>query len=76
MRLRLKLTIYILITAFPFRAFAQLGADTARTVDALFERYRPEAPGCAGFGVGAAGGADRDDSGHFTGKISRSTFSS
>jgi len=46
MRLRLKLTIYVLITAFPRCAFAQLGADTVRDIDALFERYRPEAPGC------------------------------
>ena len=46
MRLRLKLTIYVLITAFPLCAFAQLGADTVRNIDALFERYRPEAPGC------------------------------
>ena len=46
MRLRLKPTIYVLITAFPLCAFAQLGADTVRNIDALFERYRPEAPGC------------------------------
>jgi CubicO group peptidase (beta-lactamase class C family) len=46
MRLQLKLTIYILIAVFPRCAFAQLGADTARAIDALFERYRPEAPGC------------------------------
>jgi hypothetical protein len=46
MKLRLKLTIYVLVTAFPLCAFAQLGADTARNIDALFERYRPEAPGC------------------------------
>jgi len=46
MRFQLRLTIYILLTAFPCCVFAQLGADTARAIDALFERYRPEAPGC------------------------------
>lgn len=30
MRMQLKLTIYILITAFPCSAFARLGQDTAR----------------------------------------------
>ena len=46
MRFGLKLTIYILTTAFPRYAFAQLGADTVRTIDALFERYRSGSPGC------------------------------
>jgi hypothetical protein len=32
MKLRLKLTIYVLITAFPLCAFAQLGADTVRNI--------------------------------------------
>jgi len=46
MRLQLRLAIYLLLTAFPRWAFAQLGADTARAIDAIFERYHPEAPGC------------------------------
>src|SRR5579872_1739871 len=46
MRFPLKLTIYILIATLPLCAFAQLGADTARAIDALFEKYRPDAPGC------------------------------
>lgn len=46
MRPRLTLSICILITFCPFGAFAQLGGDTARAIDALFERYRSEAPGC------------------------------
>lgn len=45
MRPSLKLSICILIF-FPFCGFAQLGADTARAIDALFERYHSEAPGC------------------------------
>jgi CubicO group peptidase (beta-lactamase class C family) len=46
MKFRPILTLYILITAFPCCAFAQLGTDTSRAIDALFEKYRPEAPGC------------------------------
>ena len=46
MRFWLKLTIYLLITTLPLDTFAQLGADTARAIDALFERYHPDAPGC------------------------------
>jgi CubicO group peptidase (beta-lactamase class C family) len=46
MKFRPTLTLYILITAYPCCAFAQLGTDTSRAIDALFERYRPEAPGC------------------------------
>ncbi len=46
MRSQQRLVIYILLTAFPCYAFAQLGSDTARAIDALFERYQPEAPGC------------------------------
>jgi len=45
MRPSLKLSICILIF-LPFCGFAQLGADTARAIDALFERYHSEAPGC------------------------------
>jgi CubicO group peptidase (beta-lactamase class C family) len=46
MRRTLKLSICILISSLPLCAFAQLGADTTRAIDALFERYRSEAPGC------------------------------
>jgi CubicO group peptidase (beta-lactamase class C family) len=46
MNFRPTLAIYFLVAAFPCCAFAQLGTDTSRAIDALFERYRPEAPGC------------------------------
>jgi CubicO group peptidase (beta-lactamase class C family) len=46
MRSQLRLAIYIMLTAFPCWTFAQLGSDTARAIDALFERYQAEAPGC------------------------------